>query len=200
MNEPANTTPATVQGAETLARICPICDCEFEPTAPNKRYCSLACKGESTNRRKVDRRRSGVRPESSCDAECDRDRRELIETMWRRYFCLDSSAEHAKYFSTRNANSRVLYLRHWLTNPPDGWWWGSVLEAAALGLDDGESLLRLKSPEKSKPTATLPGTPERAEVYAARVRAGLDLWHKDDATYDFVPSIREEGNYAVSNL
>lgn len=51
----------------------------------------------------------------------------------------------------------------------------NIFEAAALLNDD------LFAPEElAEPTKTPAGTASRVEVYAARVRAGKELWHPED--------------------
>ena len=54
----------------------------------------------------------------------------------------------------------------------------SVLEAIKLGIWDYEP----ESVEERRFSATraMPGTDEKLEVLAARIRAGLPLWHKKD--------------------
>ena len=59
----------------------------------------------------------------------------------------------------------------------------SVLEAIKLGIWDYEP----DSVEERRFAATraMPGTDEKLEVLAARIRAGLPLWHnKDRRDYD----------------
>jgi hypothetical protein len=54
----------------------------------------------------------------------------------------------------------------------------SVLEAIKLGIWDYEP----ESVEERRFAATraMPGTDEKLEVLAARIRAGLPLWHNND--------------------
>ena len=51
-------------------------------------------------------------------------------------------------------------------------------------MDSDEEPDGLPEPKLSKPrpTNTMPGTPERVEVYFWRVERGEDIWHEDDAT------------------
>jgi hypothetical protein len=58
----------------------------------------------------------------------------------------------------------------------------SVLEAIKLGLWDFEPSNNVDVDDFSS-TAALPGTKEKLDVLAERVRQGLPLWHNSDRRY-----------------
>lgn len=57
----------------------------------------------------------------------------------------------------------------------------SVLEAIKLGMWDFEPAEAVEQPFDS--TAALPGSKEKLDVLADRVRQGLPLWHSSDRLY-----------------
>jgi hypothetical protein len=54
----------------------------------------------------------------------------------------------------------------------------SVLEAIKLGIWDYEP--EATEERRHPATRAMPGTDEKLEVLAARIRAGLPLWHHND--------------------
>lgn len=54
----------------------------------------------------------------------------------------------------------------------------SVLEAIRLGIWDYEPPRSMRS--RVTPTGALPGTAEKLDVLAERLRLGLPLWHPED--------------------
>jgi hypothetical protein len=67
---------------------------------------------------------------------------------------------------------------HGDTNVPQ-----SVLDAIRMGLWDFEPGAALATPVR--PTGAMPGTSEKLDVLAERLRLGLPLWHpRDRMSYD----------------
>lgn len=59
----------------------------------------------------------------------------------------------------------------------------SVLEAIKMGLWDFEPNDEPRVSKEFPPTSALPGTEDKLNVLAERVRLGLPLWHDRDRLY-----------------
>lgn len=75
---------------------------------------------------------------------------------------------------------RLEQARKLLRLPPSVW--EVIVEVVAP--DPGDDLDDGADKPLPEPTRALPGTEEKAEVLADRARAGEQLWHPDDATWD----------------
>jgi hypothetical protein len=59
----------------------------------------------------------------------------------------------------------------------------SILEAIKMGMWDFEPTQEPRSTNNFSATEALPGTEDKLQVLAERVRLGLPLWHEKDRIY-----------------
>jgi hypothetical protein len=108
-----------------------------------------------------------------------------IGLMWRRLLQRVSPERRVELREHRSIGRRIGILRAVIaTNPPPGWFFRSMVEAADLGLEDlWEQRYSPRAPKR--PTSAMPGSPAKIAVLMARVAAGEHLYHPDDkASYD----------------
>ena len=99
-----------------------------------------------------------------------------VESMWRRLNRLLAQQGQRLNYRPRNSGEKQQILRWLLSDPPPGWRFLSALEAA----DVGHSSQFHPRPAR-RPTSQLPGSRTKVIILAARVAAGEDLWHAQDA-------------------